>query len=148
MPNVKNPMINVVIIQGRLTRDPELRYTATGSAVCSFSVANEHRAKADDGYETKTCFFDCSAWGKQAEFVATLHKGDNVQVQGKLRQESWENQGQTRSKVVIQVDKVDSMAWPDDGARAQNPQVEAHNEPAQPQRQQQAQPCAEDDISF
>jgi single-strand DNA-binding protein len=95
--------MNRVTIIGRLTRDAELKYTANGQAVCKFSIAvNRRRKKGNDEWEDEANFFDIVIWGRQGE---TLHqylvKGKAVGVDGELRQDRWEQDGQNRSKVGI-----------------------------------------------
>jgi single-strand DNA-binding protein len=90
-------------IIGRLTRDPEIRFTNSGKAVCNFSIA-VNKKKGDEDYVS---FFDCTAWGTQAEGVfASLHKGDRAVVNGSLAQERWEKDGQKFSKIVLTADNV------------------------------------------
>lgn len=84
--------MNTFTITGNLTADPELRFTPSGAAVASFTVAHTERVK--DGNEWKdgdTLFIRCSVWRKQAELVGeSLSKGDPVVVTGKLKQRSFE----------------------------------------------------------
>ena len=96
------------IITGNLTRDPELRSTANGASVCSFSVA-VNRTYRDAAGEQKedVSFIDCSAWGKLAEMISQYaKKGTGVLVSGRLDQRSWEDKttGQKRSRVEIVVE--------------------------------------------
>ncbi len=82
-------MINKVILMGRLTRDPELRHTGSGTPVCSFNIA------IDNGYgENKTTdFINCTAWNKTAEFVNKYFtKGRMIIVIGRIQTRSWEGQ--------------------------------------------------------
>ena len=67
--NRKNVMrsFNKVLLMGHLTRDPELRYVASGAAVCSFGLACNHKYKSRDEWKTEVCFVDITAWSKQAE---------------------------------------------------------------------------------
>lgn len=91
--------INQVILMGRLTRDPETRVTQTGKNITSFSIAVD-RMGSDDQAD----FFNITAWEKLADLVAQyLHKGSRVLVQGRLRQDSWEDKesGQKRSRVEV-----------------------------------------------
>ena len=91
--------INQVILMGRLTRDPETRTTPSGKTVTSFSLAVD-RQGADDQAD----FFDVVAWEKTGELVAQyLTKGRRALVQGRLRQDSWDDKetGKKRSKVEV-----------------------------------------------
>jgi single-strand DNA-binding protein len=97
-----------VTITGNLTRAPELRFTTSGKAVASFSVAHNPRRKDAAGNWTDgdPSFFECSAWGNLAEALAGLEKGAPVVVVGRIEQQRWEADGATRSKVVVVADEV------------------------------------------
>lgn len=88
-------MINRVILQGRLVREPELRQTGNGAAVCSFTVANSKKYKERED----KLFLDCTAWRGTAEFICRyFHKGDEIAVEGQLWTESFEDrEGNKRS---------------------------------------------------
>ncbi len=82
-------MINKAILMGRLTRDPELRHTGSGTPVCSFSIA------IDNGYgdNRSTDFINCVAWNKTAEFVEKYFtKGRMIIVIGRIQTRTWEGQ--------------------------------------------------------
>ncbi len=94
--------LNHVILIGRLTRDAELKYTANGQAVCKFSIAVNRRRKNDDQWVEEPNYFDITLWGRQGEALNQyLVKGKQVAITGELRQDRWEQDGQTRSKVEI-----------------------------------------------
>jgi single-strand DNA-binding protein len=94
--------INHVVLVGRLTRDAELKYTANGQAVCKFSVAVNRRRKNGDQWVDEANFFDVVLWGRQGESLNQyLMKGKVVGVDGELRQDRWEQEGQNRSRVEI-----------------------------------------------
>ncbi len=96
--------INMVVLVGRLTRDAELRYTNSGTAVCKFSLAVNRKKRSGDTWEDEVSFFDIVVWGKQGEAVSRyLEKGKQVSVAGELRQNRWEQDGQPRSKVEVVV---------------------------------------------
>jgi len=102
---------NTVTIVGNMTRDPELRFTASGIAVADFGVA--WNTKDKDGNESVS-FFDVTCWRDLAEHVAeSLGKGLRVVVYGRLDQDTWENDdGDKRSKVKIIADEVaPSLRW-------------------------------------
>jgi single-strand DNA-binding protein len=111
--------INQVILMGRLTRDPEQRTTSTGKTIASFSIAVD-RGGQDDAAD----FFDVTAWEKLAELVIQyLGKGRRVLVQGRLRQDSWDDKesGKKRSKVEVVATDVTFLDGPSgDGAPAGN----------------------------
>ena len=99
--------INHVVLVGRLTRDAELKYTNTGVAVCKFSLAVNRRRKKDDQWIEEASFFNVVVWGKIGEVLHQyLLKGKQVGIQGELRQNRWEQDGQPRSKVEIIVANI------------------------------------------
>ncbi len=108
--------INHVVLVGRLTRDAELRYTNSGSAVANFSLAINTRRRRDDQWVDEAHFFDCVVWGRTAEAVSQyLTKGKQVGVAGELRQNRWEQEGQRRSKVEIAVRNLQLLGSRGDG---------------------------------
>lgn len=108
--------INQVILMGRLTRDPEMRTTTSGKSVCNFSLAVDRQ-----GQEDQADFFDVIAWEKTGELVNQyLSKGRRCLVQGRLRQDSWEDKetGKKRSRVEVVAFDVTFLDGPGDGAQA------------------------------
>ena len=105
--------INHVAITGNLTRDPELRSTAGGTAVMSFGIAvNDYRKNQQTG-EWEDCpnFIDCTMFGARAQSVSRfLSKGSKVAIEGKLRWSQWERDGQKRSKIEVIVDEIEFMS--------------------------------------
>jgi len=94
--------LNRVVLIGRLTRDAELKYTSSGQAVCKFSIAVNRRKKNGDQWEDEANYFDIVVWGKQGESLHPyLTKGKMVGVDGELRQDRWQQEGQNRSKVEV-----------------------------------------------
>ena len=97
--------VNNITILGNITRDPELRFTPSGTAVVNFGLAvNRNVQNKNSGeWETEADFFNVTAWYKLAENCAeSLTKGDRVLVTGRLSQDSWEDkEGQKRSTVKI-----------------------------------------------
>jgi single-strand DNA-binding protein len=95
-------MINSVVMVGNLTRDAEIKYFNNGNAIVKFSIAQNRRKKQGDAWVDEAMFFDISFGGKGAEAVHKyLTKGKQVAVQGELRQDRWEQDGQPRSKVFV-----------------------------------------------
>lgn len=93
---------NKVILMGNLTREPELRYTSNGTAVCSFGLAVNSKYKSVDEWKNDTCFVDITCWNKQAESCNEyLSKGSAVMVDGRLNFSTWETDGQKRSKLDV-----------------------------------------------
>ena len=94
--------INRVTIIGRLTRDAELKSIANGQSVCKFSIAVNRRAKRGDQWEDEANFFDIVLWGRQGEsLIQYLLKGKMVAIDGELKQDRWQQEGQNRSKVEV-----------------------------------------------
>lgn len=105
--------INRVNITGNLTRDPELRVTASGTQVLSFGVAvNDRRRNPQTGeWEDYPNFVDCTMFGTRAEAMSRfLAKGNKVSIEGKLRYSSWGKDGQRRSKLEVIVDEIEFMS--------------------------------------
>ena len=99
--------LNHVTLIGRLTRDADLKYTASGYAVSKFSIAVNRSVKRGDNWETDVSFFEIVLWGKKAESLNKyLLKGKQIGVDGELRQERWQQDGQNRSKVEVVANNV------------------------------------------
>lgn len=141
--------INNATVSGRLTRDPELRHTNSGTAVCNIGIAvsRSRKNEAGTGYEEETSFFDCVIWSGFGELCARkLQKGDLVTLSGRLQQRSWEaDDGAKRSKVEIVVNDVSGQAMfrskDEEGAPSagSSPQTSAFEQTPAP---------ADDDIPF
>ena len=101
-------MLNHIVIMGRLTRDPELRRTPAGTAVCSFTVAVDRDFQSRDGGEKQTDFIDCVAWEQRAEFVSKwFTKGRMIIVEGRLESRKWQDKmGQNRVSWQIRSDRI------------------------------------------
>ena len=108
--------INHVVLVGRLTRDAELKYTAGGQAVCKFSVAVNRRRKNGDQWEDEANYFDVVLWGRQGEALNQyLLKGKSIGVDGELRQDRWQQDGQNRSKVEIVANNIQLLGGSSSG---------------------------------
>ncbi len=115
--------LNMVVIVGRLTRDPEMRYTNSGTAVCRFSLAVNRKKRSGDSWTDEVSYFDVTVWGKQAEALNNyLVKGKQVAVNGELRQNRWEQDGQKRSKIEVVANSVQLLGDPSGGGSARAPQ--------------------------
>ena len=101
-------MLNHIVIMGRLTRDPELRRTGTGTAVASFTVAVDRDFGGRDGGEKETDFIDCVAWRQTGEFVSKYFtKGSMIVVSGRLQIRSWNDKdGNKRRTAEVVADNV------------------------------------------
>ena len=117
-------MINHLTLQGRLTRDPELRQTAGGVPVCSFTVAWSERHK-DRDQETRL-FMPCTAWRATGEMISrNFSKGREIAVEGRLSTREWtDNEGGKRSVIEITVDRVHFCGpKPSDGGNTPEPEA-------------------------
>lgn len=95
------------IILGNICNKPEVRFTPKGTAVMDLNIAVNERFKVGESYQEKTTFIDCTVWSTKAEVIAQhFNKGDSILVEGRLEQETWEDQktGQKRSKLKVVVD--------------------------------------------
>ncbi|HVP58031.1 MAG TPA: single-stranded DNA-binding protein [bacterium] len=109
MADVRLAAINKVILSGRLTRDPELRYTPNGASVSSFSLASSRRYKGQDGeWKEIVAFVNVVAWGKLAVLANEyLKKGSAALVEGRLNSRSWQTEdGQKRSALEVVAERV------------------------------------------
>lgn len=97
-------MLNHVSMQGRLVRDPDYKYTPSGTPVCGFTVVWSETYKDKE----TTCFLNCNAWNKTAEFISNyFKKGDQIIVEGKLTSRDYiDNQGNKRYVTELLIDKV------------------------------------------
>ena len=103
------PNVNKVILIGHLTRDPELRYSQSGTAFCKFGIAVSRTYKVGDEKRESTCFVDCTAFGRTGEVVDQyVKKGDPLFVEGRLDLQQWDDKqtGQKRSKLEVAVENV------------------------------------------
>ena len=101
-------MLNHIVIMGRLTRDPELRYTQAQVPVASFTVAVDRDFGGRDGGEKQTDFIDCSAWRQTGEFVSKyFRKGSMIVVSGRLQSRKWQDRdGNNRTSWEVSADNV------------------------------------------
>jgi len=100
--------LNEVIVSGRVTRDAELRYTPSGTAVTDVTLASNRVWSKDSEKQEETTFVDVTIWGRQAETLSQyLLKGRHLMVVGRLKLNKWENsEGDKRSKMTVVADKV------------------------------------------
>jgi len=153
--------INRVVLTGNLTRDPELRSTASGMSVCSLRIASNTRRKnqSTGEWEDKPNFFDVTVWGAQGENCARfLSKGRPVALDGRLEWREWEAQdGNKRQSVEIVADSVQFLGGRDDAPqggggftpRSDVPVDDRDFQPAgAPAGGGSSRPAADDDIPF
>ena len=120
--------LNSVNIMGNLTKDPELKYTASGKSVCSLSIANNRVYTSNGQKVSEVSYFDVEVWGAVAENCSKyLTKGRGIIVEGRLKQDRWEKDGKTQSRVRITANSIhflpakrDDVASPQAGAETVN----------------------------
>ena len=115
--------LNKVFLLGNLTRDPDLRYTPSGSAVCEFGLAVSRRS-ANGADQDEVCFVDIVVWSKQAENCKQyLSKGSPALIEGRRQFDSWEdrNGGGKRSKLRVLAERIQFIGSP----RRDNPDAES-----------------------
>jgi single-strand DNA-binding protein len=142
---------NKIIIVGNLGREPELRYTPQGVAVCSFSVAtNEKRRDKSGEFQDVTTWFRVTLWRQQAETASKyLTKGSPVYIEGRLKQEEWtDRDGNTRYTLDVQATDMHFLGG---GARTEDFASEAGPEsdfPSQGTSSASSGTATDDDIPF
>jgi single-strand DNA-binding protein len=109
--------LNRVILIGRLTRDPEIRYTPAGTAVASFSLANGKTYVVSGEKKEQVSYFDCIAWSNLGEIITEYcKKGHRIAIEGRLQQSRWDDQdGKKRSKVEVVVENFQFLEGKKDG---------------------------------
>lgn len=144
--------MNVVMLSGNLTRDPEVRYTPKGQPVCEATVAVSKRWKNEAGEEMeKTAFVGLVIWGKRGEAFGRHHrKGSRALVRGELIQDQWQDKetGKTQTKTRVQVEDWD-FAGPKPTNAPETPRPAPKNHPGL--ALDEAKPSdaeAEDDVPF
>ena len=118
---MSNPTITIV---GRLTRDPELRFSPSGTAVCNLSIATSDSRKTDTGWEdVDTSFWNCTAFKQLAEAVSELRKGQAVVASGRIKQRQYENRdGQKVTTHEVLLDAIGpDLRWAQSGASSPRP---------------------------
>lgn len=112
---------NRVILIGRATRDPELKYTQGGTAVASLSIANNKSWTQNGEKKEQVSFFNIVAWAKLGETIAQyVKKGDRIAIEGRLQQRSWEKDGQKHSVVEVIAENVQFLGVRQDGAKQED----------------------------
>jgi single-strand DNA-binding protein len=149
--------INYVVLVGRLTRDANLKFTGSGLAICEFSLAINRRVRQGDAWTDEAHFFDITLFGKQGEAIAKyMSKGNQIAVEGELRLDRWEQDGQKRSKIKIVANNVQllgsrggaSGGGQDRFQKTQGGSGDSSQEGAYPAPEEREQGRFEDDIPF
>ena len=134
---------NKVILAGNLTRNPELKYTPTQTAVCEFGMAVNRKFKSADGQQKEdACFVDCQAWGKTGEIITQYcTKGSPILIEGRLTYDSWEDkQGQKRSRLRVTVENFQFIGTAQGGGQGGGEQQAPRQAAPQQARPQAPQP--------
>lgn len=125
--------LNSVNIMGNLTRDPEMKYTSSGKAVCNLSIAINRVFTSNGEKQTEVSYFDIEVWGQIAENCTKyLSKGSGIIVEGRLKQDRWEKDGKTQSRVRIVANNIHFLPKRTDGAQANQSQDESNDYDAAP----------------
>lgn len=116
---------NKVILVGNVTRDVELRQVGSGSSVCDLGLAVNDRKKTQSGeWVDETTFVDVTLWNKTAEIAAQyLGKGSPVLIEGKLKLESWETDGQKRTKLKVVGERMQMLGGKKESAVQQTSRI-------------------------
>lgn len=140
---------NKVILGGNLTRDPEIKFLASGSAVCAFGLAVNRTWKTETGEKKEeVTFVDVTAFGKTAETISQYcKKGSNLFVEGRLRLEQWNDKttGQKRTKMSVVVENFQFVGGKREESAARQPAAQA---PPTPTAAATGAPPPEDDVPF
>ena len=147
---------NRVILVGNLTRDVELRFTKTNMAVTDIAIAVNERVKRNEQWVDEVHFFDITLWGRLAEIAGEyLSKGSSVLIEGKLKLDRWEQDGQKRSKIKIVGERMQMLGGRSGGGGGgggggsySNSNNDAPNESQQQPDQPVQAPPAEDEVPF
>lgn len=117
---------NRVILMGNLTRDPELRYISSGTAVSEIGLAVNDRVKRNDQWVDEATFVDVTLWGRTAEVANEyLSKGSSILVEGRLKLDTWEKDGQKRSKLRVVAEKMQMVGGRGGSSRGGAPDHES-----------------------
>ena len=145
MSDLRLPDLNKVFLVGRLTRDPELKYLTSGTALCKMGLAVSRNYKSKDGERREdTVFVDVTVWERTAEFCGeNLKKGRPILVEGRLKSDQWEDKqtGQKRTKIEVHGERIQTLDWEDRGG---GPAPRRESAPSA----REEEPVAEDDIPF
>jgi single-strand DNA-binding protein len=107
---------NRVILVGNLTRDPELRYIPSGTAVTEVGLAVNDRVKRNDQWVDETTFVDVTLWGRTAEVAGEyLSKGSPIFIEGRLKLDQWEKEGQKHSKLKVIGERMQMLGGKEGG---------------------------------
>ena len=140
------PNLNKVMLMGNLTRDPEVKYTPKGAAVCQIGLAVTHTYRAGEEKREETAFIDCESFGKQAETICEYcKKGRPLYVEGRLKLDTWDDKasGQKRSKLKV---VIESFQFLGDKSAAREETQERRPSPPQRPPTRAPRPPADPDL--
>jgi single-strand DNA-binding protein len=142
--------LNKVMIIGRLTRDPELSYIPSGTAVCKFGIACGRTYTFNNEKKEEVSFFNCVAWSKPGEIIAQYcKKGKQLCITGRLQQRSWEDQsGAKRSTVEIVVEDFQFLSPKDSSGAEVQIDIPSQDYLASASIETDNNPFSDDDIPF
>ena len=136
------PSLNKVMLIGNLTRDPQLKYLPSQTAVTEFGLAINRKFKSNGEAREEVLFVDCTVFGKPAEVVNQyVKKGDPLFVEGRLKYDTWESDGGKRSKISVVVEQFQFISSNKQSSSDPPP----YNEDKKPKTQK---PFKEDDTPF
>jgi single-strand DNA-binding protein len=148
--------LNRTILIGRLTRDPELRYTPSGAAVASFTIANNRSYTVSGEKKEQVSYFDCIAWSKLGEIITEYcKKGQRIAVEGRMQQRRWDDQdGNKKSKIELVVENFQFLTAKGGGEDFNHDSAQSQSA-SRPQQQADTgsgqyddNPFSDDDIPF
>ncbi len=141
---------NRVVLVGNLTRDVELRYIPSGTAVTDITLAVNERIKRNDQWVEEANFFDVTLWGRTAEVAGEyLSKGSPVLIEGRLKQDKWEQDGEKRSKIKVIGERMQMLGGRSgSGGSSSGPTTHAKPQSEQPAAAAQQGPPPADEVPF
>ena len=143
---------NKVILMGNLTRDPELRYTPSGTAIAAFGIATNRRWKDQDGNQKdEVTYIDITAFGKQAEVIGQyFQRGKGINIEGRLKFDQWDdkNTGQKRNKLSVVLDRFEFIGDGQSDGASSAPRQSAPPPPSQPADGPPVEAPGDDDVPF
>ena len=123
---------NKVILMGNLTRDPEMKMTPSGQAICKFGLAVNRTYTGSDGQKREDVLFvDVDCFGKTAENIGKyFSKGKEIFLEGRLKLDTWENNGEKKSKISVVLDTFQFVGGKTEGENSRQSQQPAPSQPA------------------
>lgn len=153
------PNLNLVLLMGNLTRDPEVKYTTSGTPIASFGLAVNRTYMVGEEKRQEVTFLDIEFWGKQAEALGKyVHKGDPLHITGRLKLDQWEDKqtGQKRSKIRVIGEQFQFLKNKEGGSHTHDQEADEYTQAAKRHQSQSKPPSQgfeetpeeEDDVPF